>query len=69
MHGDFGPGQAIPPEELAALFATLKPRGTSEIVPDPLAAVAAARAWANPDDCICVTGSLYLVGAVRETLV
>jgi dihydrofolate synthase/folylpolyglutamate synthase len=69
MHGDFGPGQAIPPDELAALLATLKPRGTSEVVPDPLAAVAAARAWANADDCICVTGSLYLVGAVRDTLV
>jgi dihydrofolate synthase / folylpolyglutamate synthase len=69
MHGDFGPGQAIPPEELAALLATLKPRGTSEVVPDPLAAVAAARARAKADDCICVTGSLYLVGAVRDTLV
>jgi dihydrofolate synthase/folylpolyglutamate synthase len=68
MYGDFGPGQAIPPEELAALFATLQPRGTSEINPDPIAAVAAAQAWANPNDCVCVTGSLYLVGAVRETL-
>jgi dihydrofolate synthase/folylpolyglutamate synthase len=69
MQGDFGPGQAIPPEELAALLATLDPRGTSEVVPDPLVAVAAARARANADDCICVTGSLYLVGAVRDVLV
>jgi dihydrofolate synthase/folylpolyglutamate synthase len=68
MHGDFGPGQAIPPEELAALLATLQPRGTSAIIPDPIAAVEAARAWAHRDDCVCVTGSLYLVGAVRETL-
>ncbi len=68
MHGDFGPGQAIPPEELAALLATLRPRGTSEVIPDALEAVAAARAWANADDCICVTGSLYLVGAVRDAL-
>jgi dihydrofolate synthase/folylpolyglutamate synthase len=68
MHGDFGPGQAIPPEELAALLATLQPRGTSEVVPDPVTAVATARAWAKPDDCVCVTGSLYLVGAVRDVL-
>lgn len=68
MHGDFGPGQAIPPVELAALLATFHPRGTVAIVPEPVAAVAAARAWANADDCICVTGSLYLIGAVRDTL-
>ena len=68
MHGDFGPGQAIPPEELAALLATFNPLGTSETVPDPVEAVAAARAWANVDDCVCVTGSLYLVGAVRDTI-
>ncbi len=68
MHGDFGPGQAIPPEELATRFATLQRRGTHVIVPDPIAAVEAARAWANANDLICVTGSLYLVGAVRDTL-
>jgi len=68
MYGDFGPGQAIPPEELAALLATCEPRGTSEVVPDPIAAVAAAQAGANADDLVCVTGSLYLVGAVRDTL-
>lgn len=68
MHGDFGPGQAIPPEELAALLATLHPCGTAEVVPDPVAALAAVRAWAHPDDCICVTGSLYLIGAVRDSL-
>ena len=66
--GDFGPGASVPPEELAALLATLAPRGTSETVPDPVAAVGAARAMARADDLVCVTGSLYLVGAVRETL-
>ncbi len=68
MYGDFGPGQAIPPEELAALFVTFNPRGTVAVVPEPVAAVAVARAGANADDCICVTGSLYLIGAVRDTL-
>ena len=37
--------------------------------PDPIAAVEAARTWAKPDDCVCVTGSLYLVGAVRDAFV
>ena len=68
MYSDFGPGQAIAPDELAALFAMFQPRGTFEVVPNPIAAVAAAREWANSDDCVCVTGSLYLVGAVRDTL-
>lgn len=68
MQSDFGPGQSIPPEELAALLATFQPRGTSEAIPDPVAAVAAARGWAKPDDCVCITGSLYLVGAVRDSL-
>ncbi len=69
MQSDFGPGHTIPPDELAALLATFRPRGTSEVVPDPIAAVEAARAWANPDDLVCVTGSLYLVGAVRDMLI
>ncbi|MBU0494930.1 MAG: bifunctional folylpolyglutamate synthase/dihydrofolate synthase [Chloroflexi bacterium] len=37
---------------------------TSE--PDPLEAVEQALAWAGDDDLIVVTGSLYLVGEVRE---
>ena len=69
MHGDFGPGQAVAPEGLAATLATFDPRGTSEVVPDPVAAITAARMWAHADDCICVTGSLYLVGAVQDTLI
>lgn len=33
---------------------------------DPEAAVAAALDLAGPDDLVCVTGSLYLVGAIRR---
>jgi dihydrofolate synthase/folylpolyglutamate synthase len=38
----------------------------AEAEPDPEAAVAAALDRAGPDDLVCVTGSLYLVGAVRR---
>jgi dihydrofolate synthase/folylpolyglutamate synthase len=68
MYADFGPGHALPPDEIAMQYAAMTPRGTWSIEPDPLAAVAAARALAQPDDLICVTGSLYLVGTVREPL-
>src|SRR5262249_18977555 len=65
MYADFGPGQAMPPDEIAMQYAAMKPRGTWSIEADPLAAAAA---MAQPDALICVTGSLYLVGTVREPL-
>jgi dihydrofolate synthase/folylpolyglutamate synthase len=68
MFADFGPGHAVPPEESATAYAAMQPHGTWSIEPDPLAAVAAARAMAQPDDLICITGSLYLVGTVRAPL-
>lgn len=34
--------------------------------PDPLRAIDLALDAARPDDLVCVTGSLYLVGAIRE---
>ncbi len=36
------------------------------ILADPLGALDAAVDWAGPDGVVCVTGSLYLVGQVRE---
>ncbi|HVA92519.1 MAG TPA: Mur ligase family protein, partial [Chloroflexota bacterium] len=39
-----------------------------EVVADPAAALARARALAHPDDLVVVAGSLYLVGAVRDAL-
>lgn len=68
MYADFGPGQATPPEELAVQYADMHPRGTWSIEPDPLNAVATARTMAQAEDLICITGSLYLVGTVREPL-
>lgn len=35
-------------------------------VPDPAAAIGQAKALAGPDDLICITGSLYFAGEVKE---
>jgi dihydrofolate synthase/folylpolyglutamate synthase len=51
----------------AELAAQIRARGVpAEAEPDPEAAVAAALDRAGPDDLVCITGSLYLVGAVRR---
>jgi dihydrofolate synthase/folylpolyglutamate synthase len=51
----------------AELAARIRARGVSaEAELDPEAAVRAALSGAGPDDLVCVTGSLYLVGAVRQ---
>lgn len=51
----------------ADLAARIRARGLpAEAEPDPQEAVQAALALAGPDDLVCVTGSLYLVGAVRQ---
>jgi dihydrofolate synthase / folylpolyglutamate synthase len=51
----------------AELAERIRARGIpAEAEPDPEAAVAAALNLAGPDDLVCVTGSLYLVGAVRR---
>lgn len=65
MHGDFGPGRGVEVDELETILASLHPKGTWQAVPTPADALAAAQAVATRDDTICVTGSLYLVGAVR----
>jgi len=50
-----------------ALAERIRARGVpAETEPDPEAAVAMALDLAGPDDVVCVTGSLYLVGAVRR---
>ncbi len=53
---------------LLALSQGVAPVRPAEAVPSPLDALARARAIAEPDDILLVTGSLYLVGAVREAL-
>ncbi|MCU0571464.1 MAG: bifunctional folylpolyglutamate synthase/dihydrofolate synthase [Syntrophobacteraceae bacterium] len=38
------------------------------VIPDPAAAIAEARAMASPNDAICIAGSLYFAGEVKELL-
>ena len=62
---DFGPGQSVEPERVAALCTAAGFPDLWQIEPDPRRAVDRARAAAGPEGLVCVTGSLYLVGAVR----
>lgn len=54
------------PETLAGLSAELNPALDIRIQSDPIPALKMALAEARPDDLIWVTGSLYLVGNIRE---
>jgi dihydrofolate synthase/folylpolyglutamate synthase len=54
-------------DDLAATLASIL-EVPAESAPDPAAALARARDLAGPDGAILVTGSLYLVGAVRSLL-
>lgn len=38
------------------------------VIPDPASAIAQARQMAGPKDMICITGSLYFAGEVKEIL-
>lgn len=58
--------RGLPAAELAAAAAAMG--AEVEIVPEARDAVGRALAVAGPDDLVCVTGSLYLVGAVRPWL-
>jgi dihydrofolate synthase/folylpolyglutamate synthase len=62
-----GSARAMPPEELAAVL-----RGVADL-PHSVCQTAAeawraARARAGPDDLICVTGSVFLAGELRSTI-
>ena len=58
--------RAMPPDELAAVASGLGLR--AEAVLDPVGAVRRGLEVAGPDDLLLVTGSVYLVGAVRREL-
>lgn len=58
--------RAIPPEDIADAAEALGARVIVE--PDIATAIDRARALAEPDDAILVTGSLYVVGAARSHL-
>ncbi len=58
--------EPMAPESLADIAQNLSPNLEIRIIADPLAAVEQALSEAGPDDLVWVTGSLYLVGDVRE---
>lgn len=62
---DFGPGQAVPPSEVARALSEAGAANVS-IELDPVEAIRQALATADPTDVVCVTGSLYLVGRIRH---
>jgi dihydrofolate synthase / folylpolyglutamate synthase len=65
---DFGRGQSLDPASVEAALATVDQQTPVELEPDPIRAVQRALAVAEPDDLVCVTGSLYLVGEIRRWL-
>ncbi len=58
--------RSVPAEVLAA--EVRRHLAAVEVIPDRAAAVARALAAAGPDDVVCVTGSVYLVGDIRGSL-
>ena len=67
--GDYGSRRAQPPESLDALLMERFPTVERHIESDPFCAVELAKSMAGPEDLVCVTGSIFLVGQVRLALV
>jgi dihydrofolate synthase/folylpolyglutamate synthase len=65
---DYGRGQSLDPSEIESLFSSLGIDLPRHQDPDPTRAVQRALDLAGEQDLVCVTGSLYLVGAVRSWL-
>lgn len=58
--------RAMPPEEIAEVARTWPYADRIEVVEIPREALKRALAVADSDDMICVTGSLYLVGEIKQ---
>jgi dihydrofolate synthase / folylpolyglutamate synthase len=58
--------EPLSPDILAKEAAKIAPNLDIRIEPNPIEAISQALAIANPEDLIWVTGSLYLVGDIRE---
>jgi dihydrofolate synthase/folylpolyglutamate synthase len=62
-----GSTRSLSADDLAMTLASVLEVPT-ESVPEPAAALARARDLAGPEGAVLVTGSIYLVGAVRSLL-
>ena len=60
--------RAVPPEDLHNAALLIDPGGDFELSPDPAAAMRRARSVAGPTGIICVTGSFFIAGEIREVL-
>jgi dihydrofolate synthase/folylpolyglutamate synthase len=69
MIGDYGNRSSQPPESLVDLLVKRFPTVERHIELDPFSAIELAKRMASPDDLVCVTGSIFLVGQVRPMLV
>jgi dihydrofolate synthase/folylpolyglutamate synthase len=62
------PVRSLPPEAVAEAIHAASPGLALQVVPDPQAAVRAARAQLADGDLLCVTGSIFLAGIARGVL-
>jgi dihydrofolate synthase/folylpolyglutamate synthase len=60
--------RCVPPDQLADRLADLAPGAGRTVHPTTVAAWAAARGAAGPDDLVCATGSLFLAGELLPLL-
>lgn len=61
--------RSVPPEKLVEVASTFGAQKRCFAYPTSLAALQAVRQSALPEDLICITGSLFLVGELRPQLV
>ena len=62
------PSRSLSADALARVLTDSKPHVPIEVIPAPADAIRAAVRLAEEDGTVCVTGSMYLAGAARRTL-
>jgi len=62
------PQRSLEPAEIASAARAAAPDLPLRVVPNPELALRAAAEALGPDDCLCVTGSVYLAGIARGVL-
>ncbi|MGH2459876.1 MAG: bifunctional folylpolyglutamate synthase/dihydrofolate synthase [Chloroflexota bacterium] len=65
---DYGRDQSVDPATVLKTFQALDATAEATVEPDPIRAIDDTLERARPDDLICVTGSLYLIGKLRPWL-
>ena len=62
------PSRSLPADTLARELEDSRPHVPIEVIPAPSDAIRAAIRLAGADGTVCITGSMYLAGAARRTL-